>query len=261
VVPGAYAEGLTGQLAYNARMSNASLPCLVLLLCLAVAGGARADAPLRAAVAANFRAAAEALAEEWQRNGGPPVVISSAATGVLAAQWRHGAPFDLLLAADSERPAALAADGFSTGAPRCYAVGSLVLLGAGKDGLAAALANPELSIAIGNPRSAPYGAAAMAVLGRPEFADQGPRRILHGASVLQAFQFFASGAADLALVARSLSPREGIAVPDSWHPPIEQHAIIHRDSAQTAQAMAFLDFITGSGARDTLSALGYRPCP
>ena len=65
----------------------------------------------------------------------------------------------------------------------------------------------------------------------------------------------------LALVARSLSPGEGLPVPESWHPPITQHALIHRDSPQAGRAAAFLDYLAGPNARPTLDALGYRPCP
>jgi molybdate transport system substrate-binding protein len=239
---------------------------LVFILCTGTLAGlpgavppARADEPLRLAVAANFRGAAEALAARFTEIHGTEVVISSAATGVLAAQWRRGAPFDLLLAADRERPAALAAEGLSQGPSDCYAVGSLVLLGGGS--LEPALADATLSIAIANPRSAPYGAAAIAVLERPGFAGPGARRVVMGGNVQQAYQFFASGAADLALVARSLSPREGLPIPVAWHAPIEQHAIINAGSPRGDLARALLALLQEPAGLRLLAQFGYQPCP
>jgi molybdate transport system substrate-binding protein len=212
---------------------------------------------LRVAVAANFRATAEALREQIERAGAGPITLSSASTGVLAAQLRSGAPFDLLLAADAERPAALHDEGFGAGAPVCYAVGQLVLLGA--DDIEQALAAPDQRIAIANPATAPYGAAAAAVLARDPFAAA-DHRLLRGANVLQAYQYFASGAAQLALVARSLSPDTGLLIPAHWHPRIAQYALISARSTQPERARAFLDFIGSDAARPLLAARGYLPC-
>jgi molybdate transport system substrate-binding protein len=214
--------------------------------------------PLRLAVAANFRSTAEALAEQFSAFHDIDIVISSAATGVLAAQWRRGAPFDLLLAADRARPAALANAGLSQGDSSCYAIGSLVLLGAGN--LQGALADTSLSVAIANPRSAPYGEAAIAVLERAGFAGPDARRVVMGSNVQQAYQFYASGAADLALVARSLSPGKGLPVPTDWHPAIEQHAIVNAAGTRGEEARALLAFMRTPTGVQILEQFGYQPC-
>jgi molybdate transport system substrate-binding protein len=276
-----------GSLTYNARMTRAAAVLVFIVYAWALAGlplsaaangssgssaadrsdsSLTANRPLRLAVAANFRSTAELLAKAFGAAHGIDVAISSAATGILAAQWRRGAPFDLMLAADRARPAALAREGLSQGESHCYAIGSLVLLGAGSEQgalasrLASALANPSLSIAIANPRSAPYGAAAIAVLEREGFAGPDARRVVMGSNVQQAYQFYASGAADLALVARSLSPGNGLAVPSDWHPAIEQHAIVNAASTQGKQARELLAFMrTPAGVR-VLEQYGYQPC-
>jgi molybdate transport system substrate-binding protein len=266
----------TGELTYNAPMLRSALisvafsshalrlvPAplvLTLALACALAAGpaARAEETLRVAVAANFRAAAEQLAGRFEADTGISVVVSSASTGVLAAQLRHGAPFDLLLAADQARPQALVDDAIALGPTQCYALGSLVLLGS--DSISAALADPGKSIAIANPRSAPYGAAALAVLSRDGFAGAGDRRVVMGSNVQQAFQFYDSGAADLALVARSLSPQSGLPIPGEWHPRIEQHAIISAATNQPESAQRFMAFILGSSATSILQSFGYESC-
>lgn len=214
---------------------------------------------LRIAVAANFRATAEAIGAEFAAGRNLRLTISSASTGVLAAQLRAGAPFDLLLAADRERPEALAQDGFTAGLPRCYARGSLVLLGA--DTLEAPLGDASLSIAIANPATAPYGAAALAVLQREGFAGPQSRRVVRGGNVLQALQYFESGAADMALVASSLRPGTGIAVPDDWHPPIDQYAVISASSDNNILAEAFLAYLSQEPAQAAMTSRGYQPCP
>jgi molybdate transport system substrate-binding protein len=232
---------------------------VVFSLCLVLAAPrVSAATVLRIAVAANFRAAAEALAADFAGDRDLRIAVSSASTGVLAAQLRAGAPFDLLLAADRARPEALARDGFAAGPPQCYARGSLVLLGA--DALEPALADSRLSIAIANPETAPYGAAAAAVLSRPGFSGAATRRVVRGGNVLQALQYFESGAADIALVARSLRPGEGIAVPEAWHPPIAQYAIVSAAGAQPALAQAFLHYLRSPAVAETLLARGYQPC-
>jgi molybdate transport system substrate-binding protein len=210
------------------------------------------------AVAANFRAAAEQLGERFTADTGIAVVVSSASTGVLVAQLRHGAPFDLLLAADQARPQALVDDAIGLGPTQCYALGSLVLLGS--DSINAALADGSKSIAIANPRSAPYGAAALAVLNRDGFAGPDDRRVVMGSNVQQAFQFYDSGAADLALVARSLSPQRGLPIPGEWHPRIEQHAVISAATDQLETAQRFMAFILSSSARLLLQSFGYERC-
>lgn len=213
---------------------------------------------LRVAVAANFRPAAEALAEIYTARTGTELLISSASTGVLATQWRRGAPFDLLLAADEARPAMLVDKGLTLGDARCYAEGSLVLLGS--DDLEPALSAVDLSIAIANPRSAPYGLAAETVLRRDGFADPDSRRVVNGSNVQQAFQFWDSGAADLALVARSLDPGNGLPIPRDWHDPIRQYAVISAASERAARAEEFLNFVTGDRGRELLAAFGYEDC-
>lgn len=240
---------------------------LACLLALALSPAAVAvadsddDAPLRIAVAASFRAAVEAIAADYVASvaGGEQFRFSSAASGVLAAQLRQGAPFDLFLAADQARPQLLLEAGIGEAPPRCYARGGLVLLGA-KD-LHAALADRNLAVAIANPRSAPYGAAAIEVLDREGFAGPATRRVVRGANVQQAVQYFDSGAADLALVGASVAPGRGIAVPASWHAPILQFALVIAGGERAGRARAFLDYLLAAQRRPRLREFGFDACP
>ncbi|MCB1675783.1 MAG: molybdate ABC transporter substrate-binding protein, partial [Halioglobus sp.] len=194
----------------------------ILLLLLACPAGAAQT--IRVAVAANFRATLQDIGAGFERASGHRVILSSASTGMLYTQIAHGAPFDLFFAADRETPQKLLGSGAfpDTHSTFCYARGALVLAGA-VDG-ANSLANPARSLAIANPATAPYGVAALQVLERPEFDAGKGRKLVRGSNVVQAYQFWHSGAVDLALVPRALAP-DAWQVPPHWYSPIEQHAI------------------------------------
>ncbi len=239
------------------------MPRILLALCMLLALPVGAAEPLRVAVAANFRGTLEQISAGFEAETGQQVRISSASTGVLATQILHGAPFDLFFAADELAPAALVRAGIghagsghagSGHAGECYASGALVLLG----GSLEQLADPGLSLAIANPETAPYGRAALEVLARGEFAAGSGRKLVRGSNVLQAYQFWRSGASDLALVARSLAPRSGIPIPADWHSPLEQHLLVIRSSPAVA---AYLKWLRSDTVRSLILEAGYRSCP
>jgi len=217
---------------------------------------AYAGEPLRVAVASNFKPTLERLDPRFQRESGIDVALSGASTGVLATQIEQGAPFDLFFAADRDTPEKLR---IAMAKPEndlfCYARGSLVLAGA--DDLSA-LARPGLSLAIANPVTAPYGRAAAEVLARPEFAGGSARKLVRGNNVAQAYQFWRSGAVDLALLPRALAPASAAAVPQDWHAPIEQYALVVRPGAAVD---AYLAWLRSDTVRALVSEAGYEPCP
>ena len=53
----------------------------------------------------------------------------------------------------------------------------------------------------------------MEVLRRPEFAPAKARKLVRGSNVVQAYQFWHSGAVDLALLPRSLAPQAPLPIP------------------------------------------------
>ena len=232
----------------------------ILLLLALIAGQGHAGEPLRVAVAANFRATLQQANELFQQQSGIRVVLSSGSTGVLYSQIVHGAPFDLFFAADRESTEKLAGTALakSPGEPFCYARGTLVL--AGGNGELAQMGDPGLSLAIANPLTAPYGAAAMAVLARPDFAAGAGRKLVRGTNVVQAYQFWRSGAADLALLPRALAPA-ATPVPSSWHPPLEQFAIALQPAAANPALASYLNWIRSDTVRTLISEAGYEPCP
>ena len=221
---------------------------------------------LNAAVASNFRNTLELLADAWQESGGAKLRISSASTGVLYAQALHGAPFDILLAADDQRPAQLVAAGHAlAGSLVTYAYGRLVLAYqpalAPPEGLQTEnalrelLSRPGVQLALANPELAPYGSAAMEVLAR--YSTQPAPRILTAPNVGQAYQMWHSGGAGLALVAASYAPATALDIPAAWHSPIAQQGVILSASRQPELAQAFFEFLSSAAARDIIERQGY----
>ena len=120
---------------------------------------------------------------------------SGGSTGKLYAQIVNGAPYDVFLAADLERPRQLEADSLALkNSFFVYAKGFLVLWSSdatfsGKDCLQAFERGRFRKLAIANPTTAPYGAAAKRYLERNAHWVDVADRVVYGESVSQAFQF------------------------------------------------------------------------
>src|ERR1700689_3109346 len=100
---------------------------LLVALLTAVSLVAKAD-ELNIAVAANFYGALQELAPRFEQATGNKLVLSSGSSGQFYTQIKQGAPFDVLLSADSERPRQLEAEGLAVSGSRfTYAIGTLVL--------------------------------------------------------------------------------------------------------------------------------------
>src|SRR5882672_1630183 len=99
----------------------------LLLLVIVSAAPAIAD-EARVAVAANFAGAAKQLAAVFERETSHRLQLSAGSTGKFYAQIANGAPFDVLLSADSETPLRLEQEKLAVAGSRfTYAVGKLVL--------------------------------------------------------------------------------------------------------------------------------------
>jgi molybdate transport system substrate-binding protein len=224
---------------------------------------ARAD-EVHVAVATNFASTARALADSFSADTGHRVVVSDGSTGKLYAQIVNGAPFEVFLAADVERPRRLEAEGHAVAGSRfTYALGRLVLWSpdaarvTGEDVLAR---EDFRHLAIANPELAPYGAAARALLERTGLWDRLQRRIVRGEDIGQTFQFVATGNAELGFVALSQTQgRNGSQwiVPPDRYEPIEQQAVWIERSRDDEAARAFLTFLRSEIARKRIEHAGY----
>ena len=236
----------------------------VAVLLPAIACGER---PITVAVASNFQQTARELAAAYEETAGVAVRVSAGSTGKLYGQIRNGAPFDVFLAADVERPRLLEEAGIAiAGSRRTYAIGSLLLWSrdpalAGEDCRAALAIPGKHKLAIANPRTAPYGKAAQQFLQHEGIWDSLERSLVLGENVSQALQFVATGNARLGFVAKAqASLPELPAATCSWpvpvglHQPIEQQVVVVRDDEQ---ARRFSEFLGSEEARHIIRSAGY----
>ena len=227
--------------------------CLGLGLWL-VACAALAD-ELKIAVAANFAGTLEALAPAFKQKTGHTLATSVGSSGALYAQIKHGAPFEVLLSADAERPRQLEQEGLGVAGTRfVYARGQLALWSAQEgivDAKGAILKRKDLGkLGLADPATAPYGAAAREVLSRLGLWEKlsGEGALVIGTSVAHAFQFAASENARCAFVAWPQVLSEGARgswwkVPQQLYTPLDQEAILLKAGAPSAAARAFLQFL------------------
>ena len=241
---------------------------LALTAALALAGAARADV-VQVAVAANFTAPAKALAEVLARTTGHEARLSFGATGAFYTQIRNGAPFDVFLAADDERPLKLEREGDTVPGTRfTYATGQLVLWSARPgfvDGQGAVLKGGAFNkLAIANPKLAPYGAAAMQTLDKLGLAAALQPKLVTGESIGQTYTFIATGNAELGFVALSqvleggkLKGGSAWVVPARYHAPIVQDAVMLKRAAGNPAAQAWMELLHSAGAKDLIRSYGY----
>jgi molybdate transport system substrate-binding protein len=251
---------------------------LVLALLLAAASSAAAQPPppvVRVAAAADLKFALdEAAARLARRKPALRVDAIYGSSGSMHAQLRQRAPYDVYLSADVEYPRDLVAYGVgSTRDLFTYATGRLVVwvparstLAIEGDGLRAL--ERASRIAIANPRHAPYGRAAEAALRRADVWDRVTSRLVLGENVAQAAQFVQSGAADAAIIAKSLAVAPALEaagrfrdVPSEMHPPLVQGGLILPWARSRGAAEQLRDFLLGTEGRELLASFGFGPPP
>lgn len=222
-------------------------------------------AEVSVAVAANFTKPAEEIGKAFTAKTGDTVSFSFGATGALYTQATQGAPFEVFLSADNKRPAQAVKDGIGVeGTVFTYAIGALVLYSPSldvTDGGAVLAANGFQHIAIADPKTAPYGAAALEAIDKLGLtAALAPKQVV-GENISQTLQFIESGNAELGFVALSQvvgRPANQVwTVPAEDHSPILQDAVLLKTGESDPAAKAFVDFLKGEEARAIIAKFGY----
>jgi len=228
--------------------------------------GAAAEG-LRIAVAANFIQAAKELTRDFEKQTGIKVEATFASSGSLYAQIVNGAPYDLFLSADEERPAKLFKEGKAE-KPFVYAKGRVVLWSARKDFCRAgpwqqALADPGVRrIAVANPETAPYGTSAREALRKTGLWDSGSEKRVIAQDIAQAFQYASTEAVDAAFCAfSSVVSEQGkkgcyYEIPEA--PEIIQSAFVLKQTKDRTAAESFATFLISAPAATVKAKQGYR---
>ncbi|MDB5433853.1 MAG: molybdenum transporter, periplasmic molybdate-binding protein [Phenylobacterium sp.] len=257
------------QLRYITVMIGRRLQLLGLALfgaVLALGSGAARAAETQVAVAANFTEPAKAIAAAFRAATGHTAVLSFGSSGQFYAQMAHGAPYEVFLSADADRPKQAERDGLGVAGTRfTYAVGRLVLYSKTPglvDGGGAVLSSGRFNkLSIADPAAAPYGLAAVQTMQKLGVYNAIKPKIVTGSSITQAYQFVDTGAAELGFVAYSqvinVAGGSSWLVPAADHAPIDQQAILLHTGENNPAAKAFLTFLKSPAAVAIIRKYGY----
>lgn len=218
------------------------------------------------AVAANFIEPAREIAMRFEKATGHRAVLVFGSTGAFYTQITRGAPFELFLSADTERPRKAETEGFAVPGSRfTYATGRLVLYSTTPglvDGKGAVLGSNRFDkLAIADPSTAPYGLAAIETMRRLGLYDTLKPRLVTGSSIAQAYQFTSTGAAEIGFVALSqvitVPGGSRWVVPTKLHSPIDQQAVLLKTGANNPAARAFITYLKSRPALAIIRRYGY----
>ncbi|KLN60538.1 hypothetical protein WH96_12600 [Kiloniella spongiae] len=225
------------------------------------------------AVAANFTATAKKLAQDFKKTTGHDAVLSFGSTGKLYAQILNGAPFDVFLSADRERPRKLEEEGRSVLTSRfTYAYGQIALWSrddkffngnklSNEDVVKLVMGNRVTRFAVANPKTAPYGLAAEQYLKKLGVYSHLQGKTVYGENIAQTYQFAYTGNAELAVVAyaqilgNSLGQHWLISQQD--YAPLGQDAVLLKRGQSSEAALAFMNYLQSRDAAVIIKKFGY----
>ena len=256
-----------------------------ILIALGVFGGqslAHAESAINSvsvAVATNFVTTLKSLSEDFATIDSGKIIISAGSTGKLYAQIRQGAPYDIFLAADQQRPKLLEQHGLAVPDSRfTYAQGALVLWqpNTAKPRATGYEENPTTqrtqikqwlrgatSIALANPRLAPYGFAAQEVLHNLHITQSMSQRQVMGENIGQTFSLVATGNARVGFVAAAQMLEQSqpvdtyLIIPSDLHTPILQDGVFLKFGANNTAAERFFHYLTSSRAQEIIRKAGF----
>jgi molybdate transport system substrate-binding protein len=224
---------------------------------------------VQVASAANFTAPLKEIIGAFEKDTGHKVTASFGATGALYTQIKNGAPFEVFFSADDSTPIKLEKeDAIVPGSRFTYAIGTLVLWSAQEgylDGKEEVLKKGNFQhLSIANPKTAPYGTAAVEVLTKLGLLETLRPKLVQGENITQAYQFISTGNAELGFVALSQVYKNGKItggsawiVPDNLYDPIRQDAVILAKGSGNPAARALVDYLKGPKAAAVIKSYGY----
>lgn len=248
-------------------MNRKLLPWYIVVI-VALAGTPAFAESILVAVAANFVPPFREIAIEFETATGHNIRVATGSSGNFYSQIKNGAPFDVFFSADAERPKLLEDEGLGVKDFRfTYAIGRLILWSPNGDlikGEETLRFKQYKRLAMANPKTAPYGVAAMQVMQKLELWESLQPHIVMGESLGQTMGFIESGNAQLGFVALSqvLDPKlkgQGSRwdVPTHLHEPIKQDVILLMKGKDNAAAKSLMEFIGGPQAKKIIERYGY----
>jgi molybdate transport system substrate-binding protein len=198
------------------------------------------------------------------------IEITVGGSGKLATQIQHGAPYDIFLSANMEYPLRLYKESMTLNKPQVYACGALALLSKKErklDENLSTLNTHEIhTIAVANPKTAPYGKAAKEALENVKLYKKLQKRFIYGESISQTL-LYTLRAADVGFIAKSalFAPqlrkfqknKNWVEVEKRLYKPIQQGAVLLKHAQDNTTAEAFYNYLFSKEAQMIFAQYGY----
>mgnify|MGYP001001364901 CR=1 FL=1 len=227
-----------------------------------------AQQKVKVAAAANLRFVLEEIKKQYESaNRQTDIEITFGSSGTLTQQIVNGAPFDLFMAADMEFPQKVKEQGFAAGDVKTYIYGKVALWSSTidvKKGLKTVTLPEVKKIAIADPKKAPYGENAVAVLKKQKLYDRISSKIVWGENISQAAQYAFSGNAEIGFIALSLAlapdmKGKGIyyVLPPKICPPIAQGCVLLKHGSANGEVQKFMNYVMSKACNNIWRNFGY----
>jgi len=243
--------------------------CMILFFLVIIRGCTNTEASkVTIATSANMQFAIQEISNKFSKQTGIDTQLIIGSSGKLTAQIKEGAPYDIFVAANMKYPNSLYKNKLTSESPKIYGQGQLVLWTCYNDiplSIEQLTSSKIKYIAIANPKTAPYGEAAIHILKHYSLYDTLKHKLVYGESIAQTNQFITSKSASIGFTAQSvvLSPKmknkgHWMAIDTNAYRPINQGVVmIKQASGNRMQAQKFYDFLFSKEAQETLKDFGY----
>ncbi|OHX65154.1 molybdate ABC transporter substrate-binding protein [Flammeovirga pacifica] len=220
---------------------------------------------LRIAVSANMAFVMKELSNTYTEKYGIPCELIIGSSGKLSHQINNGAPYDVFISADMKYPTLLYEQDRTTSSPKIYTYGTLVLWSTKHDDLNEInmLNNTKIEkIGVANPKTAPYGIAAMSVCADALSKSTIKDKIVFGESISQINQYIVNQAVDVGFTSLFIVNSEAmknkghwIKVNPSLYRPIAQGGVVIKNN-QEEIAEEFLNWMLNDEGQKIIN--GYK---
>jgi molybdate transport system substrate-binding protein len=238
----------------------------LIVLCSSIFAG-----QVNIAVAANVSYAINELIAQFNKtNPNTQIQVTLGSSGKLTAQIKNGAPFNIFMAANMKFPESLYEENIAITKPVVYAQGAIAMLSSKeldfKKGIDLIKDDSISKVAIANPKTAPYGTAAVEAIKNAKIPDSIQNKFVYAESISQVVTY-ATTAADVGFIAKSSLYDEKmsqykeninwISVDPTLYTPIKQGIVIINNAKDNAEVKAFYDFILSEKAKKIFEDYGY----
>ena len=238
----------------------------LMVLCSCIFAG-----EIKVAAAANVSYAMDKLVAEFNKtNPDTKVLVTLGSSGKFVTQIENGAPFDIFMAADMKFPQTLFEENLTLNKPVLYAQGSIAILSSReldlKKGMDLLKEKSISKIALANPKTAPYGGAAIEAIKNAKVFDDVENKFVYAETISQVITYTTT-AADIGFIAKSSMYDEKmsqykeninwIEVDPKLYTPIDQGIVILKNGKDNKEVKAFYDFILSNSAKKIFTDYGY----